>query len=219
MIAPGLIPGLTRSRRPRRNAELPARLAPAASPRHAGDGAFRAEPDAALPPNIRANTLLPAELIQPGEIIILLLKPSPWFILLESLRSVAVVVAGIILALAATNFFAGLGVRRRDLAAVAVVILGVRLFWQFLEWLGRVYVLTDRRIIRVRGVIRIQVFEAQLKQIQHTVTSFSARERLFALGTIGFATAASGMVEVQWRMIDHPLEVHQAVIKALNRYR
>lgn len=208
MIAPAPTPGLTRTRRQRRSIKL----------RPAGDGAFRADPDAALPSQIRANTLLPAELIQPGEIIILLLKPSPWFILLESLRSFAVVIAAILLTLAAANF-TGFGVRRRDLVAVAVVILGVRLFWQFLDWLGRVYVLTDRRIIRVRGVIRIQVYEAQLKQIQHTITSFSARERLFALGTIGFATAANGAIEVQWRMIDHPLEVHQTVIKALSRYR
>ena len=100
-----------------------------------------------------------------------------------------------------------------------VGVAAVRLFWQFLEWLSRVYVLTDRRVIRVKGVLRISVFEAPLRQIQHTAAQYSIRERIFGLGTIGFATAGTGVIEAAWEMVARPMEVHGAVVQALNRYR
>lgn len=190
-----------------------ARLKLRSFPSEAGN----AEGEAAVPEPRTA--LLPSELIQPGEIIILLIKPSPLFILLDSLRGLFALAVIFGLALALTNVTA-LGLGRRDLIVLCLALASMRLFWQFLEWLGRIYVLTDRRVIRVRGVLRVQVFEAQLKHIQHTTTYFSLRERLFGLGTIGFATAsAAGSAEAFWRMIARPLDVHQIVIQAMNRYR
>ena len=79
--------------------------------------------------------------------------------------------------------------------------------------------LTDRRIVRVKGVLRVNVFETQLQQIQHTNTTFSLRERLLGLGTIHFATAGTGGIEASWEMVSHPLEVHRIVVQTLDRYR
>lgn len=167
---------------------------------------------------LRAAALLPEQLLQGGELIILLIKPSPWFIVLSSLG----VLAGVALALAfslwlASRGFAFLG--RVDLVLLAIAICGVRLVWQFLEWLSRVYVLTDRRVLRVRGVVRVQVFETALRNVQHTVLQFTLRERLFGLGSIGFATAGTAGIEAAWTMIARPLEIHQKVVRALDRYR
>ena len=74
-------------------------------------------------------------------------------------------------------------------------------------------------MIRIRGVIRVHVFECQLAQIQHTNLLFSLRERVFGLGTIGFATAGTAAAEVFWLMIARPLDVHQLLVQTLNRYR
>lgn len=172
--------------------------------------------------DLRAAALLPEQLLQGGEVIILLIKPSPWYIVLESLRFLAVTAVLLVAALALTS--AGwlgeqLSISKLDLVLLAIAITGARLVWQFLEWLSRVYVLTDQRVIRIMGFFRVQVFETQLKKIQHTVTLFSIRERLFALGTIGFATAGTDAVEATWRMVAKPLEVHRVVIETLNRYR
>lgn len=174
--------------------------------------------------DLRAAALLPQQLLQGGEVIILLIKPSPWYIVLESLRFLAVIAALLAAALASTGWLAGytkldLVLTKLDLVLLALGIMGARLVWQFLEWLSRVYVLTDRRVIRIMGFFRVQVFETQLKKIQHTVTLFSIRERLFSLGTIGFATAGTDAVEAIWRMVSKPLEVHRVVIETLNRYR
>lgn len=165
-----------------------------------------------------AADMLPAELLQPGEIIILLLKPSVWYVVLGSLRELAII--GVLLTLGLWLGAAGhLNLSDRDLILFAIGLVAVRLFWQFLEWLSRVYVLTDRRVIRVKGVLRISVFEAPLRQVQHTSARYSIRERVFGLGTIGFATAGTGLIEAAWVMIARPLEVHRTVVEALNRYR
>jgi len=165
----------------------------------------------------RAATMLPPELVQPGEIIILLLKPSPLFILLAPLGTVA----GLVVLTAAAvwvNEVLDLSIGRQDLILIGAGLIGLRLFWQFLEWLSRVYVLTDRRMIRVQGVLRVSVIEAPLQQIQQTYATFSIRERLFGLGTIAFATAGTAFVEAYWQMIAKPLEVHQKVVQTINRY-
>ena len=79
----------------------------------------------------------------------------------------------------------------RDAVLIGFVLAMVRGAWQFLEWLSRVYVLTDMRMIRVRGVLRVSVFETPLKNIQHTRMVLTLRERPFGLGSIAFATAGT----------------------------
>ncbi len=175
-------------------------------------------PDATPLTQSRVMALLPAELLQGGEAIVLLLKPSPWYILLESLMSLSFMAVLLVGSLWAYNQGYNIGITRREMVLLVVGIGGVRVFWQFLEWLSRVYVLTDRRVIRVKGVIRVQVFQTQLKQIQHTHTTFMFRERLLGLGSIHFATAGTGGTEASWVMLANPMEVHRAVVQALSRY-
>jgi uncharacterized membrane protein YdbT with pleckstrin-like domain len=166
----------------------------------------------------RAAAMLPGELLQPSEIIVLLLKPSPLYILLAPLRTLMLLVVLTLGALAADNALA-LALSRRDIILIGIGLIGLRLFWQFLEWLSRVYVLTDRRVIRVRGVLRVNVFETRLEQLQHTDTLFSIRERLFGLGTVTFSTAGTATIEAAWAMVARPLEVHQIVVRTIRRYR
>lgn len=169
----------------------------------------------------RIAAMLPAELLQPGETIILLIKPSPWFILLEPLRAVMVLLTLMVLTawLGRRDLLPTQLIGQRDLILLCIGLLGIRLFWQFLEWLSRVYVLTDRRVVRVQGVLRVFVFETALKNVQHTNASFSVRERLMGLGTISFATSGTAFTEATWRMVAHPLEVHRIVVQTLQRYR
>lgn len=166
----------------------------------------------------RIAALLPAQLLQPSEIIILLIKPSPWYILLAPLGFFTgiIIFTAILLSLQSRGMLPWIA--RNDLILAAAGVCAVRLFWQFLEWLSRIYVLTDQRIIRLAGVIRVQIFEAQLKNIQHTQTVFSLRERFFHLGTIAFATSGTGGIEAAWVMVSQPLEVHRTVVETISRY-
>ncbi len=169
--------------------------------------------------HLRAAALLPDQLLQDGEVTVLLIKPSPWYIPFESLRFLAGVLLMMMIGLVLINRGIPVGISGTDLVLAAIAVGGFRLVWQMLEWLSRVYVLTDRRVIRIKGVLRVHVFETQLKNVQHTVTLFSIRERLMGLGTIGFATAGTANIEMSWQMIAKPLDVHQIVVETLERYQ
>lgn len=188
--------------------------APAPDTRHADPA-----PNSTELTRSRVITLLPAELLQNGEAIVLLLKPSLWYIVLEPLGALSALTAIVGSALWLANRGYNIGFSPRDLLLMGIGMSLVVVFWHFLEWLSRVYVLTDRRVIRVKGVVNVHVFEAQLQHIQHTHTTFSLRERLFGVGSIHFATAGTGSTGAAWVMIAKPLEVHNMVVQTLNRYR
>jgi hypothetical protein len=97
-------------------------------------------------------------------------------------------------------------------------LVALRLSWQAADWWNQVYVLTDRRIIRRMGVLRVAVFETQLRNIQHTSIFRRLRERVFGLGSIGFATAGSDTFEAFWLMIGRPFAVHRVVVQTIRKY-
>ncbi|MEO0965648.1 MAG: PH domain-containing protein [Planctomycetota bacterium] len=177
-----------------------------------GDGEALAQPTEA-----RLAAVVPEGLIEGGETVILLLKPSLWFVVLAPLGTIAAIVA--ITALLATGdaLLTG-GVYSDEAALAAAGVVSLRVFWQFLEWLSRAYVLTDRRIIRVRGVLTVQVFECSLGRVQHSEVVRILREQLFGLGTVTFSTAGTGGIEAAWEMVGRPFDVQQEVARAVRRY-
>jgi len=80
-------------------------------------------------------------------------------------------------------------------------------------------VLTDQRVIRVRGVLNVLVFECPLSRIQQTNMILPLIQRLCGLGTIAFATAGTSMHDAFWLMINNPLDVHQKIVETMRRYR
>lgn len=170
-------------------------------------------------PIARASALLPIDLIQGDEVIILLLKPSLWYVLLGSLESLGVIAIVTALMIWVREAFHIELYRDDGMLILAGGLAAARLAWQFLEWLSRTYVLTDRRVISVEGVLRIQVFQAELRRIQHTYLLLSLRERVFSLGTIAFSTAGSDIPAAYWVMIRRPLAVQHRIMQAIHRYR
>ncbi len=177
--------------------------------------------DVTAVPIDRAVSPLLRDLVQEDEIIILMLRPSPWYVPLSSLGSL-ICIALITFALAYMAKFMsqlpGIGWSDRQAFALGFGLGGLRIGWQILEWLSRVYVLTDRRVICRSGVLRMAVFQTQLKNIQHTSVFASLRERTIGLGTIGFATAGSDTFEAFWTMIRQPFAIHKTVVEAIERY-
>ena len=164
-----------------------------------------------------ASTLLPAELIQEDEVVILLLRPSLWYIPLSSFGSL-VFIALITFMLAYVSRFSW--VNWSDLLAFSFgfALATLRLSWQALEWYSRVYVLTDRRIIRRMGVLRVAVLATQRQNIQHSGSYRWVRGRVCGLGAIGCATSGSDVFEALWVMISRPFAVHRIVVKTIEKY-
>ena len=173
-----------------------------------------AEPASAARP-VR-SVAVPARLVSDGEQIVLALKPSGLFVLLVSaplgLAAMVVILAGFVLERIGAAF-----IDPRSLMAVCAIFILARLAFASLQWLSRFYILTDRRVIRVKGVLRVRVFECALCRIQHTELVLSLPERILGLGTVLFATAGTGVPEAAWAIIARPAEIHEIVIEYVRR--
>ncbi|NQU76205.1 MAG: PH domain-containing protein [Planctomycetes bacterium] len=159
---------------------------------------------------------LPAQLIQDGEEIVLSIKPSGFFVLLVS-APVLLALAMASMAAAAINGFDIIKLPTNAIVAACVAAGLLRLALAGLQWLSRIYVLTNRRILRIKGVLHVSVFECPLQRLQNTVLALSLAERIFGIGTILFATAGTGQMEAAWTMIAKPAEVHKLVVEYIRR--
>ena len=160
--------------------------------------------------------VVPEKLIDEGEIVILAIKPSLWFILFYSAKVIVVVVA-LLAALRHLPIQDWIEVYYRLIYQAAAAVLILQLAMAFLQWLSRLYVLTNRRVIRVRGIFTIDIFETQLSRIQNTFMTLAIHERILGLGSIQFATAGTALIEATWQSVNHPLEVHELIRKAIRQ--
>lgn len=164
-------------------------------------------------PRSALATLLAGHALRHGEIVHLAIKPSRWFILLSGLKFIAVV---LILAIAAAVVDARVDTPGRLFYwEVAMFLICGRLTWAVLQWVSRLYILTDQRIMRIQGVFELEVFDSPLRRVTRVDVARCARERIFRLGTIVINTADAPAA--LWTMIRQPGEVHARIIDAIAR--
>jgi PH (Pleckstrin Homology) domain-containing protein len=172
----------------------------------------------AAPPRASSmlGTLLADHALRNGEVIYLAIKPSLWFILLSSLRFIAAV---LIVAIAAAIIDLRFENRHLFYWEAALFVIFGRLTWATLQWMGRLYLLTDQRILRLEGVLHIDVFDCTLRQVARVDVIRSTRERIFGLGTLHITPSNQSLPFAQWQMISRPDDVHARVVDAIERNR
>jgi len=164
-----------------------------------------------------AEHAVPGHLLDGGEIVILAVKPSLWFILLTAGRWLAVIALACLLAIKLQDLSGVYGLSTVNLIRVAMVVAALRVAHDLLQWVARLYVLTNRRVMRIRGVFNVDIFECPLVKIQNTFVTLSIVQRVLRLGSVHFATAGTGQVEASWQHVGRPLEVHQKVRETIRR--
>lgn len=160
--------------------------------------------------------LVPAHLLDGGEIVILAIKPSLWFVPLTSARWL---ILSVVLFAAANISWLSPHVAGY-LRLIGYLGCAGRLGWAMLQWVSRLYVLTNRRVMRLRGVFNVELFQCELTRVQSVVLSASLPERLVRSGTILIQTAGalgSASGTAAWRIVARPLEVHQKLSEAIRR--
>lgn len=169
------------------------------------------------PPLVPSSSV--QQVLQSDEVVLLVIRPSPWFVLLDGAGIYLVILLGAL-------FFAWLGhqawsplvIPESQVFPACASLLMIRLIWKVIDWANRIYVLTDRRVLRRRGVILLSIVEAPLGRVQHSAIYARILERLLGLGTIGFATAGSNSFEVVWELISDPIGTHRRILEAIERY-
>jgi hypothetical protein len=178
----------------------------------AADTCPAASPAATVTP---FGALLARHIVRDGEVVLLVLKPSLWFILLSSLRFVAVVS---ILAMAAIAW-EGRYNREWFYIEAAIFLVAGRIMFSVLQWMGRMYVLTDMRIIRLSGVFKLEIFDCALRKIAHTQMTRSPKERLCGTGSIEITPADENCAPGVWQTVRRPREVHELIVSTINKAR
>jgi hypothetical protein len=178
---------------------------------HTSEGSAAAAPVPATSP---VAAVMAGHVLRDGELVLLMLRPSKWFILLTSLRFLAIVV--ILMALSVIFDDKLHGPRRQYIEAGLLLIAG-RLTWGVLQWMGRLYILTDLRIIRLSGVFSVDVFDCALRKVARTLLEFTFQERICRIGTIAIIPQAEDVPIGHWQMVPHPRQVYEQINATIAR--
>lgn len=142
-----------------------------------------------------------------------------WFVLLWGARiPIAAIIAALLLLVLSGNvqdstFRTFLGI------LTAVLFIGGLAFlaWATLRYLNTEFVLTNRRVIQVEGVINKRATDSSLEKINDAVLTQSIFGRIFGFGDLDVLTAAEAGIE-RFRMLIDPIGFKRAMLDAKHAY-
>jgi hypothetical protein len=103
-------------------------------------------------------------------------------------------------------------------AALALVVGGLAvLTWHILRYISQEYVLTNRRVVQVAGVLNKTSLDSSLEKINDARLSQSVFGRIFGFGDLEILTAAETGVD-RFRMIRDPIGFKKAMLDAKHEY-
>lgn len=193
----------------------PPQVPDAASSYEAPDYFENAVADLVRAPKLRAAKAANIELLDGDEIIQLSIKPAIWFIPLVSLRIVATALAAAVIWAAALS--SGVAVGAMWPIHVLVAVAASRLGIATLQWASRLYVLTNRRVLRFKGVVNVNADECRLTRIGGVTVSADWHERLLGIGSVAVHPAEDERHPVTWRCVAHPEEIRDMLIAAIRK--
>ncbi|HEX4055009.1 MAG TPA: PH domain-containing protein [Tepidisphaeraceae bacterium] len=180
---------------------------------HAAEaGAAGAAPSTAAARATSLGTLLGTHVLRDGELVLMILKPSLWFIIFNSF-AFAVVVAFIAVVLAVVDH------RMHDhfYFEAALFFIAGRLMFAVLQWMGRLYILTDLRVLRITGVFGVEIFDCPLRKVVRARLVSTSREKLVGVGSIEIIPTDEDLPTSVWQTIANPREIHDRLQAAINR--
>jgi hypothetical protein len=141
-----------------------------------------------------------------------------WFVLIWGAR---IPIAAIIAALLILVLSQDVTGTARDLLGLltAVIFLGGLAFlaWGTLRYLNTEFVLTNRRVVQVSGVVNKRATDSSLEKINDAVLTQSIFGRIFGFGDLDVLTAAEAGIE-RFRMIIDPIGFKRAMLDAKHEY-
>ena len=156
-----------------------------------------------------------AQVLDGGEIIEMSIKPSLWFIPIVSGRFVASSVALIAL------LFAVAPVAQSTVASIAVIGAGLaaltRVALASLQWASRLFVLTNRRVLRFSGVSSVQIRECDLVWIARAELRVGPVQRWLGLGSIRVIPRNEVAPRITWEHVPQAALVHERLMRAIRR--
>ena len=163
-----------------------------------------------------AEPLVPAGVLKDGETVLLAIKPSGWFVLLVSWPVLAVV-ALVALGLYLLWRYIGVNLPLNAAMCLCLAVACIRITVACMQWLGRMYILTDRRIMSVRGAVRSDVASWMLKDIRQLALSAGRADKLLGIASLLVVAGSDDVPQPAWTHLARPIEVHRIVSEAAGR--
>lgn len=142
-----------------------------------------------------------------------------WFVLLWGARiPIAAIIAALLLVILSGNLQEGAFKTLLSLLTAVLFIGGLAfLAWGTLRYLNTEFVLTNRRVIQVEGVVNKRASDSSLEKINDAVLTQSIFGRMFGFGDLDVLTAAEAGIE-RFRMIIDPIGFKRAMLDAKHEY-
>ncbi len=161
-------------------------------------------------------------LLADGERIILEVRQHPVALLYRGRWAIAALVGALVALFVASGLptdGVGGGVRfGLGLAAIVLVVGGIVAGgWAYLQWAADEDVLTNRRVIQVRGVVNKVVADSSLEKINDAEMTQSWLGRLLGFGDLDVMTASEAGIE-QMRTLPDPRGFKRAMLNAKHEY-
>ncbi len=158
------------------------------------------------------------ELLDDGEVILLATRPSGWFVLVTSWPVLAMGAVILAAAVVADKGF-GAAIQLRTVGFVYGVVGSIRLAVGCGEWVGRLYILTTRRVLRVSGVMRATIEQCPLRAIAETTLAATTIERPLGVASLSFQDDQGQTLQPVWTCLSRAAEVRDVVDNAILRVR
>lgn len=158
---------------------------------------------------------LPGGVVGGSEIVILALKPSLWKPVIDS---AAWLVASALLGIAIIAMNTPLPGLSAASTGQLVILIGIaRLVAATLAWASQWYVLTNQRVLEVRGIRSPKIWACPLLEVRNTYLNMSTVEQWAGLGSITFVTQHPDEAPRSWQAVHQPIQVHDKIRRAIER--
>mgnify|MGYP000742928743 CR=1 FL=1 len=153
-------------------------------------------------------------LLTEGEVVVLRTRQH-WLALVGRARAgVALFVGGLLLLFLIAYFNVAPGTLRDILSGVALIMLalGVVVFlYRLWIWWAQDYIITNRRLLKVTGVLNKRSGDSSLEKINDAILSQSVFGRMFNFGDLEILTAADQAVD-RYHMLNNPKEFKKTML-------
>lgn len=141
-----------------------------------------------------------------------------WLVLLWGARIPIVAIVAALLIIVLSQNVSGIPLDLLKLLSAVLFLGGLAfLIWATLRYLNTEFVLTNRRVVQVEGVVNKRATDSSLEKINDAVLTQSIFGRIFGFGDLDILTAAEAGIE-RFRMIVDPIGFKRAMLDAKHEY-
>ena len=143
-------------------------------------------------------------LLMDGEHVVYRTRQHPFGRLFDAKIGILAVGLGLatLIVIALANVGGGLGQVLGLVVLVLIVAGAANIAWVYLRWYQDDYVVTNRRVIKVEGILNKKAADSSLEKINDAILEQSVFGRMFDWGNLRILTAAEEVAD-DYRMLHH----------------